>query len=226
MVGARERETKEEHEAEKERWAGRRTARGAEREAREGGGMLRSRGNRLPRVSEPLSFFLYLWPVSSRSRSFSIASSILSSFLCLSNTERAEVVSLPFHHSGSSCVRIYVCMYVYPYCGMLLQYLFSSLFLFSLLTLPYGALFTSPSSSSSSFLSPPFFVSFFRQNIYIYIYILYTYEYTYIGNTPFSLLFIQTIIFFPRLSFAHLYIVSFHRGKLVTGHRTHPTHCS
>lgn len=126
--------------------------RGAEREAREGGGMLRSRGNRLPRVSEPLSFFLYLWPVSSRSRSFSIASSILSSFLCLSNTERAEVVSLPFHHSGSSCVRI--CIYVYPYCGMLLQYLFSSLFLFSLLTLSYGALFTFP---SSSFLSLPRF---------------------------------------------------------------------
>lgn len=120
MVGARERETKEEHEAEKERWAGRRTARGAEREAREGGGMLRSRGNRLPRVSEPLSFFLYLWPVSSRSRSFSIASSILSSFLCLSNTERAEVVSLPFHHSGSSCVRI--CMYV---CISILWYAFA-----------------------------------------------------------------------------------------------------
>ena len=86
-----------------------------ERVAREGGGMLRSRGNRLPRVSEPLSFFLYLQPVSSRSPSFSVASSILSPFLCLSNTERAEAVSLPFHHSGSSSVCMCVCVYIYRY---------------------------------------------------------------------------------------------------------------
>ena len=83
------------------------------REAREGGGMLRSRGNRLPRLSEPLSFFLHLQPVSSPSPSFSIVSSILSPFLCLSNTERAEAVSLPFHHSGSSSVYMCVCMYIY-----------------------------------------------------------------------------------------------------------------
>lgn len=83
-----------------------------EREAREGGGMLRSRGNQLPRVSEPLSFFLCLKPVSSRSLSFTIASSILSSFLCLSNTERAEAVSLPFHHSGSSSVCVYMYIYI------------------------------------------------------------------------------------------------------------------
>ena len=132
--------------------------------------MLRSRGNQLPRVSEPLSFFLCLKPVSSRTLSFTIASSILSSFLCLSNTERAEAVSLPFHHSGSSSVCVY--MYIYIQKRNIWRCLFCSAsfpsFSFShfqrYLT-AYGALFCVYLLSFLSFL-----VSF-SHSVCIYIYI-------------------------------------------------------
>lgn len=141
--------------------------------------MLRSRGNRLPRVSEPLSFFLYLQPVSSPSPSFSIASSILSPFLCLSNTERTEAVSLPFHHSGSSsvCVCVYVCcLHVYTrwclFCSISLPpfSFFHSQRYLTVHFFPF-VVFLSSSFSSSSFLFQTKCTYALRIYIYLFIFV-------------------------------------------------------
>lgn len=194
--------------------------------------MLRSRGNRLPRVSQPLSFFLPLRPVSSRSRSFPIASSILSSFLSLSNAERAQAVSLPFHHSGSSCVYIYAtaCLFrstSFPPFSFSHSPPYLTVRFFPLRLFPSFPFLVSPEDRVHTHTRVRVCAmrdirQVHRSSLFLFLFLLLPFH---SARRSISLSLSRVAVVPPLLifiSFSSRFVVA----ELLTGHRTHPTHCS